>query len=86
MLLQLFPGSLQGNCVCTEEVKSLCVSGGDLLNGLFDVTAVFGLTSSKSEKEKEMLWLSLKHLHLSEMTCGRPSWWLGGGSGGGFCS
>lgn len=32
----------------------------------------FGLTSSKSEKEKEMLWLSLKHLHLSEMTCGCP--------------
>lgn len=55
MLLQLFPGSLQGNCVSTNEVKSLYVSGGDLLNVLFDVISVFGLTSSKSKKEKNVL-------------------------------
>lgn len=68
MLLQLFPGSLQGSRVCTKEVKSLRISGGDLLNGLFDVISVFGLRSSKSEKE--MFWLSPEHLHLSKMTCG----------------
>ena len=55
MPLQLFPGSLQGNCVCTNEVKSLCVSGGDLLNGLFDVISVFGLTSSKPKKKRNVL-------------------------------